>query len=230
MLEGLIDAVIPWFRDWGILIIFVATLAESSILVASVLPGETVLLLGGLFASDSAPFLDGNEPPLELSAVIAIAFVGALLGDIIGYWLGRVGGRWIVHKIGRFFFLPESRLPILEGYFRRYGMRAVLFGRFAPFLRSVRTLVAGIARMPFPRFVLPDVIGAAVWAAIIPAIGFLLGESWEVANRYLGASGIVVFLLLAVLFLMTWRRVRTLVERELGDEPHRQGAGGTASG
>lgn len=218
MLETVVDLLTPLFRDWGLLIIFAATFLESSILIASVLPGESVLLLGGVYASSNAPFLDGADPALELGAVIMVAFLGAVLGDIVGYWIGRVAGRSIVRSVGRFFFLPESRLPILESYFERYGMRAVLFGRFAPFLRSARTLVAGIARMDFPRFVIPDLLGAAMWASAVAVIGFLLAESWQVANSYLGAFGFVVFLGLALLFLLTWRRVRARVEQEFERE------------
>ena len=218
MLETVIDAITPWFEEWGLAIIFVATFLESSLVIASVLPGESVLLLGGFFASPHAPFVEGSDPIVGLGAVIVVAFAGAFLGDLFGYAIGRIGGRAIVRRFGRFFFLPERRLPVLEGYFRRYGMRAVLLGRFAPFLRSIRTLVAGTARMPVWRFALPDVVGAAMWATAIPLIGFVLGESWEVANRYLGAFGFLVFVLLAIGFLMTWRRVRVLVERELASQ------------
>lgn len=217
MFESVVESITPWFSDWGLLIVFVATFVESSVVVASVLPGESFLLLGGFFASPNA-LLNRPEPPLHLSAVIAVAFAGALLGDIVGYVIGRIAGRAIVRRFGRYFFLPERRLPVLEGYFRRYGRRAVLFGRFAPFLRSVRTLVAGIARMPFPRFLIPDAIGAAAWATTIATIGFVLGESWRVANRYLGAGGFVVLLLLMVLFYLTWRGVRARVERELAEQ------------
>ena len=215
MLESIVDAITPWFEEWGLLIIFAATFLESSLVVASVLPGESVLLLGGFFASPHAPFLDSPDPILDLPVVILVAFLGAFFGDIVGYCIGRIGGRVIVRRFGRFIFLPERRLPLLERYFERYGMRAILLGRFAPFLRSVRTLVAGIAKMPVWQFVFPDILGAAAWAAGITFTGFLLGESWQVANRYLGAFGAVFFLLLVVLFFFTWRRVRARVEREL---------------
>lgn len=217
MLEAVIDAITPWFEEWGLLIIFTATFLESSLVVASVLPGESVLLLGGFFASPHAPFLETPDPVLDLPVVVAVAFLGAFFGDLVGYSIGRIGGRALVRRWGRYMFLPERRLPVLERYFERYGMRAILLGRFAPFLRSVRTLIAGIAKMPFWQFVFPDILGAAAWAAGIAVIGFLLGESWEVANRYLGAFGAVVFLLLVVGFFFTWRRVRARVERELAE-------------
>lgn len=213
MLDGLVEALTPWFSEWGLVIVFAATFIESSVVVASVFPGESVLLLGGFFASPAA--LGGASPPHALGEVIVIGFVGAVLGDIVGYWIGRAGGRWIVDRLGRFFFLPPRRLPMMERYFRSYGMRAILVGRFAPFLRSVRTLVAGTVRMPFTKFVLPDVLGAAVWVAAIATTGYVLGESWRVARRYMGAGGIVVLVLLLLAFALTWRRVGVRVEREL---------------
>jgi membrane protein DedA with SNARE-associated domain len=214
---SLIDTVTPWFRDWGLLIVFLATFIESSIVVASIFPGESILLLAGFFASPRAVH-EHAHPVLNLPQVVAVAFAGALVGDVIGYTIGRIAGRPIVRRFGRYFFLPERRLPVLEGYIQRYGKRAILLGRFAPFLRSIRTLVAGTARMPFGSFVVPDIAGAAIWSTGIALTGFVLGESWEVADRYLGAGGIVVLLIFAVLFFFSWRRVRALLERELGED------------
>jgi membrane-associated protein len=213
---SLIDTVTPLFRDWGLLIVFLATFIESSIVVASIFPGESILLLAGFFASPRAVNV-AEKPVLNLPEVVAVAFAGALVGDVIGYSIGRIAGGPIVRRFGRYFFLPERRLPVLESYIRRYGKRAILLGRFAPFLRSIRTLVAGIARMPFGSFLIPDVAGAAIWSTGIALTGFILGESWEVADRYLGAGGIVVLLLFALLFFVSWRRVRALLERELGE-------------
>jgi membrane-associated protein len=222
---SLIDTITPWFRDWGLLIVFLATFIESSIVVASIFPGESILLLAGFFASPRAVAVT-EDPVLRLPEVILVAFAGAMIGDLVGYAIGRIAGRQIISKFGRYFFLPERRLPILESYFRRYGKRAILLGRFAPFLRSIRTLVAGTARMPFGSFFLPDFIGAALWTTGIAATGFVLGESWEVADRYLGAGGFFVLVLFAALFFITWRRMRTLLERELGtaaDEAEQSG-------
>lgn len=213
-MRGLIDTLTPWFSDWGLLILFLATFIESSLVVASLFPGESVLLLGGFFASPNA-LLDGSPPPLELPSVILVAFAGAILGDLVGYLIGRAAGRGIVRRVGRFILIPERRLPVLERYFERYGGRAIMLGRFAPFLRSVRTFVAGTAQMPFWRFFFPDVVATAAWATGIASTGFLLGESWHVADRYLGAGGIIVFVVLVGLFLLTWRHMRARLEREL---------------
>ena len=217
MLEDVIDVITPWFHDWGLVIIFVATFLESSVVIASVLPGESVLLLGGFMASPSS-LIDSPVPPVSLEEVILVAFIGALLGDVAGYAVGRWSGRAIVRGFGRFFFLPEDRLPVMERYFTAYGVRAIVLGRFAPFIRSVRTLVAGTAKMGFFRFLLPDIAATAVWAGGVALLGFLLGESWDIAQRYLGAGGVVAFLLLCVGFVLTWRKVGARVERELNAE------------
>lgn len=231
MLDRVIDVLTPVFSDWGLLLVFVATLLESGVFVASVVPGETVLLMAGFFASPEAAAAGGGDP-LNVGHVIAVAFAGAVAGDVAGYWLGRLAGRWIVRRVGRYFFLPERRLPMLERYFGRYGARAVFLGRFAPFLRSVRTLVAGTARMPFRLFLLPDLLGAAVWAGGISFAGFLLGESWRAADRYLGTGSAAVLVLLVAAFLLTWRRAKRMFEEDLAastplpEEERAPGAGG----
>lgn len=213
MLEGAVEQLSPWFRDWGLLVIFAATFLESSILVASFVPGESVLLLGGFFSA-SNPVV-GVTPIMQLEEVVAVAFLGAFLGDLVGFAIGRRYGTVIVEKLGRFVFLSPQRMPVLEAYFRAYGKRAVLFGRFAPFLRSVRTLIAGTAGMPFRSFVVPAFIGAAAWSALVAITGFLLSESYRVAESAFGTGGLIVFAILIVAFVLTWRNVRRRVQREL---------------
>lgn len=223
MLDQAIDWLTPLFSEWGLVIVFVATLLESGVFIASLVPGETVLLLGGFFASPQAIAVSAGAAgagsaaatPLDVEQVVIVAFTGALVGDVIGYVIGRLAGRRLVRRFGRYVLLPERRLPLLERYVRRYGARAMFFGRFAPFLRSVRTLVAGIARMSFPRFMIPNVLGAATWTIGIVAAGYLLGQSWRAAQRYLGAGGLVVFVVLVALFVLTWRSARRRFEREL---------------
>jgi membrane protein DedA with SNARE-associated domain len=213
VLEGAVEQLTPWFRDWGIWLILVATFLESSIIVASFVPGESVLLLGGFFSA-SNPVV-GGEPVMQLEAVVTVAFLGAFLGDMFGFAIGRRYGDVIVRKFGRFVFLSPDRMPVLEAYFRDYGKRAVLFGRFAPFLRSVRTLVAGTAGMPFRAFVLPAFVGAAAWSALVAVTGFLLSESYRVAENAFGTGGLIILVLLIGAFALTWRNVRRRVQREL---------------
>lgn len=217
MIGDALHWVLPLFEEYGLWIVFAATFIESGLVFASVVPGETVLIFAGFLSAPSE--VTGPIPVLDLPDVMIVAFAGAVLGDLVGYAVGRIGGRPFARRFGRYFFLPERRLPILERYFATYGGRAILFGRFAPFLRSVRTLIAGIARMPMNRFLLPDIVGAAVWAAGVAALGFVLGESWRAADKYLGVGGLGVLLLLVAGFMLSWRGVKRRVERELAEDP-----------
>lgn len=223
MVTQILDWILPLFENYGLWIVFAATFIESGLVVASVIPGETVLIFAGFLSAPSD--VTGPIPILDLPDVMLVAFAGAILGDIVGYIVGRTGGRPLVRRFGKYFFLPERRLPVLERYFAVYGGRAILLGRFAPFLRSVRTLVAGIARMPFGRFLVPDVIGAAAWSAGVAALGFALGESWRAADRYLGVGGVGILIILMVGFVLTWRGVKRRVERELAGSESQGGSG-----
>jgi membrane-associated protein len=213
VLAGIVDQLAPWFHEWGLLIVFLATFLESSILIASVVPGESTLLLAGFFASNNSLLSEG--PVLDLEWVITVAFLGALLGDIAGFYIGKRFGPQIVARWGKYVFLSPDRMPVLEAYFREYGRRAVLFGRFAPFLRSVRTLIAGTAGMEFRVFFAPAFVGAAAWATLVAVTGFILSESYRVADLYLGTGGFVVLGLLIVGFFFTWRGVRRKVQQEI---------------
>ena len=213
MLEGAVDQLTPWFRDWGLLLILLATFLESSVIVASFFPGESILLLGGFLAAPND--LVGGNPVLRLEFVVSVAFLGAFAGDVVGYAIGRRFGRTIIARFGRYVFLSPERMSVLEEYFRSYGRRAVMLGRFAPFLRSVRTLVAGSAGMPFVAFVLPAFISAGAWAALVAGTGFFLAESYRFADEAFGRVGLVLFVLLIALFVWTWRRVRRRVQEEL---------------
>lgn len=213
-----VEQLTPWFRDWGLLLVLLATFLESSVVIASFVPGESVLLLAGFLSAESS--IIGGEPILQLEYVITVAFIGAFLGDVIGFAIGRRYGEVIIRKFGKYVFLTEDRVPVLEAYFRSYGKRAIMLGRFAPFLRSVRTLVAGTAGMKFSAFAVPAFIAAGAWAALVGVTGFLLGESYRVADKAFGRVGLVIFLLLIVLFVWTWRRVRVRVQQELSGTPY----------
>lgn len=212
-----VDQLTPWFRDWGLLLVLLATFLESSVIVASFVPGESALLLAGFL---SAPNDLIGDPVLQLEYVITVAFIGAFFGDLVGYAIGRRFGPAIIARFGRFVFLSPERMPVLEEYFRAYGKRAVLLGRFAPFLRSVRTLVAGSAGMRFSSFVVPAFIAAGAWASLVSVTGFLISESYRVADKAFGRVGLLIFVLLIVLFVWTWRRVRTRVQEQLAGTPH----------
>lgn len=204
--ERLIEIVQPYFVSWGYLIVFGTTLLENSAFLALVIPGDAILLLAGFYAQRGA---------LSLPAVMAIAFVGAVAGDAIAYMIGRFAGRKIVDKWGGKRFLPQRRLDRFDRYFAEYGMWAVALGRITPLFRAFNTFAAGMSRMPFVRFIGSVIMVVAVWSTVVPTLGYLFSGSLEVARKYLGWGGAVIFVAFVVVLATTYRRMVKRLEASL---------------
>jgi membrane protein DedA with SNARE-associated domain len=146
---------------------------------------------------------------LELPQTVIAAFVGAVIGDSVGYELGRHLGRpWLLHHGARIGFRHRA-LERLEDLFARHGGKTVVIARFIGILRALAPFVAGSSRMPYRSFLVFNVIGAALWAIAFVSLGYLLGESWRIAERWIGRVGLVAGLVvLAGAIAWTVRRRR----------------------
>ncbi|GCE06850.1 DedA family protein [Dictyobacter aurantiacus] len=131
-------------------------------------PGETMLLLASFYA---AVYHD-----LSLPIVIACAAVGAILGDNVGYGVGRTGGKAFVHRYGRYVFLKPERLQRSEEFFARHGNKTVFFGRFVAVLRAFAAFLAGVNRMHWPTFLAYNAAGGIIWATIYGLLGYYAGR------------------------------------------------------
>jgi undecaprenyl-diphosphatase len=204
-MDSLITFVQPYFERFGYLIVFGMGVLENSAFVGAVIPGDVVLLLAGFYVQRSG---------LDLGPVIVLAFVGALIGDTIGYCIGRFGGRRIVERFGGKRFLPHERLELVDRYFKEYGMWAVALGRLAPVVRTINTFAAGMAKMPFAQFIGAVAIAASVWAVAVPVLGFFFSESLDVAKSALGWFGAIVLILFAGALYFTYRRMSSRLAAE----------------
>ncbi|MEX2393329.1 MAG: DedA family protein, partial [Actinomycetota bacterium] len=202
------------FERFGYLIVFVMGVLENAAFVGAFIPGDVVLLLAGFYAERS---------PLDLGPISALAFTGALIGDTIGYCIGRFGGRRVLERWGGSRFLSPERVQLVDRYFREYGMWAVALGRLAPVVRTVNTFAAGTARMPFGQFFGAVAIAAAIWATVVPVAGFFFSESLEVARSALGWAGVLIFLIFAAALYMTYRKM----SRRLASEALRRRKSGS---
>jgi membrane protein DedA with SNARE-associated domain len=187
-----LDRVIEFLRPylsvpWGYVIVGVATFLENSVGVGVIVPGETLVILGGFYA---------RVGDLWLPLVALVAVVGAILGDNVGYWIGRRFGRGFLERHGRKLSITRERLERVEAYYGSHGGKTVFLGRFVPFLRSVGFIVAGLAEMPWRRFLLYDVVGAVIWGVGHSALGYLVGASYEDYAPYFGLGILVVLVLL----------------------------------
>jgi membrane protein DedA with SNARE-associated domain len=193
---------------WGYLVIFAAMLLENAGLP---LPGETVTLLGGYAAGSGQ---------LNLLGVMGAAAGGAVLGDNIGYWVGRRLGWGLILKVGRWLGQSPAQLEKLREQFLRHAGKSVLLGRFVAVLRVVAGPMAGAVGMPYPKFLLCNVAGATLWATTMVSLAWL-GGRWIPVERMV--KGVVEFglgaLVLVALIVLLPRLLSRFEQRELAGEP-----------
>lgn len=146
------------------------------------IPGETALVTAAIFAGEGA---------LSIFGVIGAATLAAIIGGSIGYWIGRQFGFPLVIKYGPYIHLDEPRLKLGQYLFKRHGGKIVFFGRFVALLRAFAALLAGINRLPWPRFTLFNALGALVWASVFGFGGFFLGKAFEHYARPVGIAALI---------------------------------------
>lgn len=169
--ERILSALGPWALLGVALIIF----AECGILLGFFLPGDSLLFLTGVFVGTGAI----AQPLWLVCAVLAIA---AIVGNLVGYWIGRAAGQSLFDK-------PDSRLFKREyadrahAFFERYGAPAIILARFVPIVRTFITAVAGIGRMDFRKYATYSTVGGLIWAVGVTALGYFLGGIPWVKNN-----------------------------------------------
>lgn len=180
---------------FGYLAILVAVSLET---MGVPFPGETALLAGAIYAGGAA---DGAR--LNIVGVIVAAAVGAILGDNVGYTIGRLGGRPLVVRLLRLFHLRPQALTYAERYFERHGDKTVLLGRFFSLLRLWTALLAGVSRMPRRTFFVWNASGGILWAIVYGLLGYYLGRNLALLDGALQGMGIAAVVAIAVAVLAT---------------------------
>ncbi|MFE6868968.1 SpoIIE family protein phosphatase [Kitasatospora sp. NPDC057692] len=192
-LPGPLAALAPLLEQYGYPALALFVLLDNCGIPA---PGQTVLVLAAVFAGTGH---------LEFAAVVAIAFAAAVLGNTLGHLIGATGGRAFVHRWGRYVLLTPERTARAEVFFERHGGQVVTVARFVDGLRQTSGIIAGTTGMPWPRFQVFNVLGAALWVGVWSAVGYLAGSHvgtvWRTAVRYqlwlLLALGVLAVLLTA---------------------------------
>jgi membrane-associated protein len=198
LVERLVRFIEPLYADAGYLIVAVGVLLERSVFIGLIVPGDVILALGGVYAS---------QGKMSLPIVIALGTVAAICGESAGYWLGRTVGVRLLRRVPilrRF----ESRLDDAETFFRRRGGWTVAIGRYATAAGAFIPFVAGVSRMPYGRFLLFDMPAIVVWAAGISWFGYAFGEHIGFIDTVLSRFGYLMLGLL-VSFLVgrfLWKR------------------------
>jgi membrane protein DedA with SNARE-associated domain len=169
-------------------------------------PGETTLIATAIYA--------GASHHLNIVWVVAAAAIGAIIGDNIGFWIGREFGFRLLLRYGRYIRMTPPRIKLGQYLFMRHGGKVVFFGRFVAVLRALAAFLAGANRMAWPRFLIFNALGAIVWSSAYGFGAYFLGKA---IHRLIGPVGIVlgviavIAIIIGIIFL---RRNETRLEEE----------------
>jgi membrane protein DedA with SNARE-associated domain len=198
-----------WLESYGYLVVFLLVMLES---IGVPVPGETALIVAALYA--------GSTHKLDIWWVIAAAIAGAIIGDNIGFSIGRYGGAKVLLRYGHKIHLHEDRLKIGIWLFRRHGGKVVFWGRFVSVLRTWAAFLAGTNKMAWPRFLFFNAAGAIVWATLYGLLYYFFGSVLSRLSTTINVTLAVVGLLLIVAFIVWSRRkeheLLERAEREIG--------------
>lgn len=181
-------------ESFGLLGIFFIIFAESGLLFGFFLPGDSLLLTAGLFASR------GN---LNILILVLLSGLAAVAGDTIGYWFGRKTGEKLFQKEESRFF-KKSHLLKAQDFYNTHGGKTIILARFMPFVRTFAPMVAGAAKMKYSTFLMFNIVGGIVWGVGLPLVGFSLGTILrdkftpkQVDNYFLLIVAVVMFVSVA---------------------------------
>lgn len=190
----IINIITSLVSSYGYLGIFIAAFAET---MFPPIPSELIFPLAGFVG------FKANFTYVETFFMASSGAVGATIGAIVIYFISFKIGRIAIIKIGKYVFVNEKKIEAAEKWFEKYGVYAVFFGRMAPGVRELVSVPAGIARMPFAKFVTFTFFGSLIWSLILVFSGYFLGNSWdslsEKLSDYFPMISVITLLSIAII-------------------------------
>ncbi|NRF00825.1 MULTISPECIES: DedA family protein [Bacillus] len=192
-MSSLISEILTWLTNMGYAGIAIGLMIE-------IIPSEIVLAYGGYMVSEGT-----------------IGFIGAIIAGVIGgtiaqifiYWIGRYGGRPFLDKYGKYLLIKKHHIDMSENWFQKYGAGVVFSARFIPVVRHAISIPAGIARMPFLKFVVLTVLAIIPWSILFVYLGIQLGSQWDdvenIAGTYTTPIMILAVVVIALYFVIKKR-------------------------
>jgi membrane protein DedA with SNARE-associated domain len=190
-------------HHYGLIALFLIVMLESG---GVPLPGETALVTASIYAS---------QGKLNIVEVIVVAAAAAIIGDNLGYWAGRLGGRRLLERWGPTRKWSQRTMPRAERFFKRHGGKTIFLARFFSVLRVTAAWVAGISRMYWWFFFLWNAAGGIVWAALVGLVAYYVGHA---AADAIGRYGLWVGALIVVVLAIVWLAVHLWKKRMLSAE------------
>lgn len=177
--------IVPLLETVGYFGMFAMVFAETGLLVGFFFPGDTLLFTAGLLASQGY---------FNIFILTAGAFLAAVLGDSVGYWIGKKIGPKIFTREDSFFFKHEY-IARTQHFFDKHGKKTIVLARFLPIVRTFAPVLAGVGSMEYRSFLFYNVFGAAAWCALVPLLGYFLGNKIPNVDHYLLPIVATIFLI-----------------------------------
>jgi membrane protein DedA with SNARE-associated domain len=195
-------SVVHLIHDYGLVVVAGVIGLES---VGLPIPGESVLIAASIFA--------GSHHELNIVEVVLTAAAAAIVGQMIGYVIGREFGYWLLLRYGPYLRITEGRIKLGEYLFLRHGGKIIIIARFIPLLRALAGILAGANRMPWRQFMLANIFGAFVWAGFFGFAAFVFGRQMErLAGPLVIVIGIATLIVIAIGARFVGRHEAQLVE------------------
>lgn len=208
MLDALEGIVIPFLESiytaFGYGGVVLAMTIESA---AIPLPSEIILPFAGWVVSRRL-----DEPLTGVAwsywGAVAAGVAGNTLGSLVSYYVGRLGGRPLLERYGKYVLISQHDLAVADRWFARWGEATVFFSRMLPIVRTFISVPAGVARMPLWRFLAFSILGAVPWVMLLVWSGSVLGDNWtQVKSSLRGLDDLVAAALLGLVGLFLWRHL-----------------------
>ena len=206
---ALLDFANNWIRKGGLLVLALIVFAETGLLVGFFLPGDSLLFFAGFLASAAG----GRVLPGGLPVVALVAFVAAVVGDQVGYLIGRRLGPSVFTRPKSRLFDPDNVVKA-QAFFDRHGSKTIVLARFVPVVRTFTPVIAGVGKMHYRTFIAFNVIGGFLWAIGVTTLGFYLGNISFIKNNIEFVAVLIVAISVAPMAIEYWRHRRRAVVAE----------------
>ncbi|MDD5377425.1 MAG: DedA family protein [Candidatus Gracilibacteria bacterium] len=185
----------PILHHWGYWIIFLVSILEASPFFGSFVPGHTIVIFGGFLAKLSV---------LNLGSVLVASSLGAILGDFLGYWLGRRYGHDFITKYGKYFLFKEEYFGKTKKLIVGHTGKTLIIGRLNPITRAFAPFVAGSSGIHLLKFSFYNIVGGLIWAVSSVSIGYIFGHSYEIVAKYIGRF-VSAVLIVSIMLIFLYR-------------------------
>ncbi len=210
LIDKLLNLPLPVLNHWGYLILLFAAMLEASPIFGLLVPGQPIVIIGGFLAKIGV---------LEIGDVIFFSALGAILGDLIGYFLGREYGNSFITRYGKYFFFKKEYFDKTKSLMNHHTGKMLIIGRFNSLTRAFAPFVAGSTNVSFLKFLSYNIIGGISWAVSFAMIGFIFGKSYEVASKYVGKFIFITIIIgIILIYLYKFINKRKIISKKNNDK------------